>query len=238
MKTAIKIFIFIYTSFLLISFSYGKNLILEEIYIESNFLNLIDFNKSVSLRPINLNKDLYNVNGNITFLSSKLFNLDLKCSLEIFYSININESTLNLINTLLRKDILPVGENCNILANIEGYSLLSLSFSKMIKLGYLSLSFKPKFIYGLDIQKGKLTGDFIRLDEESYKFNLHLDYLFYKNYILNKTTHKNGLGFGYSADIDINLEMSSTSSIQFNIKEYIWKNLLEKYFFFNPLCKL
>lgn len=229
MRIFIKLLIFIYFLSFLISFSYSDNLILEEINIESNFLNLINFNELTSLSSINLGKDFYFINGNITFLSSTFFKFDLKGSLEIFYSINTNKSTSNLIDTILRNKPLTIGENYNISANMEGYTLIGFSFSKMFKLGILSFSLTPKLIYGIDIQKGNLIGDFIRLDDESYKFNLHLDYLFHKNYVFKTNIPQNGFGIGYSIDTEFNLDLSSTLKVQLKIRntfgKIYWKNI-------------
>lgn len=224
----LKYFLFLIIFLLLVQITYGyilpKENFLIDFNVSSNFLNLqnlISYSQNI-FEPSILNKTFY------FFLTDKKLEIKLK-DWEIsgfYYSeyiCEINKSTLNFLQKVINKESIPIGENYNISANLEGYSVIGGMLSKKLNLKKINISLNFKILYGLDLQKGELYGNFSRLDEESYQFNLNLDYLYNKNLLYKRKDLISGRGFGTSFDLDLSLNLSENFSISVFIRDLYGK---------------
>lgn len=172
---------------------------------KSNFINLFEA-ENFSPKFLFLNKE-------VLYLScyGELGSRVKDWLISGFYDANINsylnKDTISFINSILDKDI-PIGKKYDLLISVDGYTILGGKLEKNFLISKnLNLDLIFKLFYGTNIQRGKLWGDFTRIDEESYSFNLFLDYLYNNNYLYKRKDLIAGKGFGYSSDLGININI-------------------------------
>lgn len=176
--------------------------------VESNFISLFNSNSlfQVSFSNINLNKTNYFILGN-NELSFKFKEWEISYFYQIEFLGKINNSTKEFIQKLSNKEFLPIGENYDIFFNLEGFNVIGGKILKKFSFRNILFTFSPKILYGLDIQRGKIFGNFVRLDEKSFQFNLFLDYMYNHNYLYKRKDLKLGKGLGFSFDLDISFKL-------------------------------
>lgn len=219
-----KIFLFfLILSSILLNLSYGEKVNPQlEFFLESNlFIPSIEY--------VSFDRNNYFIYGNYFLKLNLSNNLEIAPFFEIYYGLETGDSTFKFIQSINNPSLIPIGEKYDILAIIDGYAFSGISFSKTIKSRNFSLKIIPKLIYGFDIQQGRLWGDFIRLDEESYKFKIYFLYLYNNNYIFKNRVYKRGIGFGYSMDTNLKFHFNPNFEISIffqNIYGKIyWKNI-------------
>ena len=166
----------------------------------------------------NLKNHMFMLYGNQMKVSFKGFEIGA-----LFYSEYygyINNSTLNFIKGLINND-LSVGDY-DIYGEIKGYSVGGIYMKRRVDLGdFLALNFSPKLYIGLDYQNGVLKGNFSRIDEVSYSFDLLLDYIYNKNLLYTRMDNAKGKGIGYSFDFEIVFSPFENFSFYINIQD-LW----------------
>lgn len=219
---------------LLIQFTLGYNLLDNNLSVYFNaYSNFLDLENSF---PFSLNifdTSIFNKTFYFLFTNGKLEFPTKNWKLTGFYyseyTFEINDSTLNLLKKIINKNSISVGESYNILANLEGYSVFGGMLSKKINLERLDILLNFKVLYGIDLQKGKLSGIFSRLDEESYQFNLNLEYSYNKNLLYKRNDLILGRGFGLSFDLDIFLKLNPRLLITISLIDLygiiFWKDI-------------
>ncbi len=195
---------------------------------KSNFINLLEIE--------NLNPKFLSLNKEVLYLSYYgEIGIRLRdWSISGFYDRNINsylnKDTISFINSLLNKKDIPIGEDYDLLISVDGYTILGGKLERKFLISKnLNLNLIFKLFYGIDIQRGKLWGDFTRIDEESYSFNLFFNYLYNKNYLYERKDLVAGKGFGYSSDLEININIINNLTFSIFIEnmfgEIYWFNV-------------
>ncbi|MCX7845672.1 MAG: hypothetical protein N2312_03565 [Dictyoglomaceae bacterium] len=141
----------------------------------------------------------------------------------------INEPTREFIQKLTNKEPITIGKNYDILFDLEGFSVIGGKFSKIHNFKNILFTLSSKILYGVDVQVGKLLGNFRRLDEKSYQFSLSLDYLYNKNYLYERRDLKKGYGLGFSFDLDLTLNLLENLLLNISFQDFYgkiyWKNI-------------
>lgn len=216
---------FIFFLILFINNLYGFNF-----NIETNFTNLFDSNSSfqISFSQIDLNKINFFLLGNGK-LKFKFNNWEISAFYYGEFIGKINEPTREFIQKLTNKEPITIGKNYDLLFDLEGFSVIGGKFSKILNFKNILFTLSSKILYGVDVQVGKLFGNFRRLDEKSYQFSLSLDYLYNKNYLYERKDFKKGYGLGFSFDLDLTLNLLENLLLNISFQDFYgkiyWKNI-------------
>jgi len=130
----------------------------------------------------------------------------------------MENSTLDFVKGLINNN-LSIGDY-DIYGEIKGYSIGGIFIKRSINLGnFLSLFFTPKLYIGFDYQNGVLSGNFSRIDEETYSFDLFLNYIYNNNLLYRRIDMVKGKGIGYSFDFGILFNLLKNLSFSLNIED-------------------
>ncbi len=225
--------------FFLILFSFVNNLygfnlekenLLLNLEIENNFTNLFNFNFPLQgfFFSIDFNKTNFFLLGNAE-LRLKIKDWEISGFYQGEFLGKISESTREFIQRIIKKESFPIGKTYDLLLEIEGLEVIGGKVSKIYDFQNISLSITSKILYGRDLQRGKLFGNFMGLDEESYKFNLFLNYLYNRNYLYKRRDLVPGRGIGFSFDLDLSFNFLKNLLLKLSFKDFYgkiyWENM-------------
>ncbi|MEN2983572.1 MAG: hypothetical protein ABDH25_00925 [Dictyoglomaceae bacterium] len=220
------IYLLIFFSFInnLYGFGLTKDNFSINFNIETNFTNLFDSNSpfSISFSQIDLNKINFFLLGNGE-LKFKFKDWEITGFYQGDIWAKTIEPTREFIQKLKNRESLIIGKNYDIFLEIEGFSVVGGKVSKILNFKDITFIISSKFLYGFDIQMGKLFGNFMRLDEESYKFNLFLEYLYNENYLYKRRDLKRGYGLGFSFDLDLSFNLFKDFFITLSLLDFYGK---------------